>query len=89
MCNDPLLCSWLAYLPFTQDTQVRVPVWEVYNCLRPIFEVYTKKTGYEVGGGGARAVVASDSRGKAAADHAKETFGSIVGAAATGILQVW
>ena len=28
---DPVWCRWLAYLPFTQDTRVRVPVPEEYT----------------------------------------------------------
>ena len=36
-----------------------------------------------------QSVVASDSRITAAESHAKRDFGSIVGAAATGIWQAW
>ena len=31
MAQVPVWCRWLAYLPFTQDTRVRVPVREVYG----------------------------------------------------------
>ena len=56
--------------------------------LRPVFEVCVKEMGFK-GGEGARSVVASDSRGEAAEDHAKIDFGSGEGAAEMGIWQAW
>ena len=35
--RNPIWCRWLAYLPLTQDTRVRVPVSEIFHFKPPIF----------------------------------------------------